>query len=336
MKKPSFPGDSPLIISVVGSNRGVGKSLISTNIAIQLAQAGMHVILIDHELSDVQMRALHEITDDNKAINPRNKLENFLTEEGVPNLLMIPGSAFGLNFSQTNQENKKKFFDQIKEISSADIVILDLGGESTESIIDNFLLGHVGLIVTTPEPDNIIGCYEFLRNAAYRTIYRVFKGQEELQQVIKKALTQTPPPTIPELAAAIAQHDPWVAENLLNVCADLEFHLILNKASASNNTQQGMKLYDICRERLNMEVNFAGMLFFDNNISELAKSAAPLSISSPESVTVKGIRRIIAVTLAEILHQKVHNNRKNSASEQLREAEEYAKKNDPNDLLYHA
>ena len=46
--------DSPLILSIGGGKGGVGKSMVSANLAVQYAQAGCKVVLIDLDIGDLR------------------------------------------------------------------------------------------------------------------------------------------------------------------------------------------------------------------------------------------------------------------------------------------
>lgn len=325
--------DGPLILAVGGENKQIGKSLISTNLAIQFAQAGLHVILIDHDLGFASMQTLCDIDRDNKphsVSDPRSKLENFLREEGIPNLLTIPGTIFGFDSAGFDADLRNKFFKKIKEISSADVVIIDLG-DSSEISLDLFLMAHAGLIVTTADPASFIGTYEFIKNAIYRTIYRIFRGQGDLQKIVYEALfnrQNTAAVSIPELAEAIAQVSPWAAEVMLAICEDFNFYLVINQARHVEDAELGVKMHDFCLKKLGVEINFAGMLFFDNTIPEYSSEVAPLSISHPNSFAIKGIHRIAEVILRDTALAATHAEKRIFSTEWA-DAAAFVKKQSP-------
>jgi len=86
------------IIPIASGKGGVGKSLVSANLSIALAQAGKRVVLVDLDLGSSN---LHLILGFNA---PRNglgtylsgakvKFEDIIHETDYPNLRFIPGDA---------------------------------------------------------------------------------------------------------------------------------------------------------------------------------------------------------------------------------------------------
>lgn len=318
-----FLRDEPFILTVAGGKEGTGKSLVAINMAIQFAQAGLHIILIDHDLASANMQTLYQINSESTSQSPRNRLETFLMEEGVPNLLMIPGNNFGLDFTSMNSAHKSKFFSQVREISSADMVIIDLGGGSSEQALDILLLAHAGIVVTNTEPTSVIHAYEFFKNAVYRTIFRMFRDQGELQATVHEVLTRQgnqQQPTIQELIAAIAIKNPWAAQQLLAVCNDLNFYLILNQAHSPNDAQLAAKLHSICRKFLNIDLNFAGLLFANSEIPARPGIVAPLSITHPDSITCQTISHMGNFIFDNMMNLLLQETRRFSFEEQLQQA----------------
>lgn len=310
MEYSPFIQDEPFIISVSGGKQGTGKSLISTNMAIQMANAGLRVLLIDHDLGNANMQNLYNLANDETPISqdPRNKLANFLLEEGVPNLLMIPGANFGLDFTNISTSHKVKFFNQIKEISSADIVIIDLGGSATEQTLDIFLMAHAGLIITTPEPASIVNSYEFLKKVVYRTIFRMFRKEGKLQTIVDEffAAAENGGASVAELAEQLKKVNPWAAKNLLGVCKEFDFYFILNEARNPDETQLATKLHDICAKYLSIDLNYVGMLLYDRDIPTHTSVMAPLSITHPDSISCKTINSMAGFIINHMIHR--HNN----------------------------
>lgn len=325
-----FFKDEPFILTVAGCKQGCGKSLVSVNMAIQYAQAGLKVLLIDHDLSAANLQTLYDISKEQKKIffeNPKTSLQKFLLEEGIPNLLMIPGNSFGLG--NINTFHKAKFFNQIKEISSADIVIIDIGEEIIENTLDIFLMAHAGIMVTTTETSSVINTYEFLKNAVYRTIFRMFRGQGQTQATIQNVLggkDAQQASSIKQLASAVAKESPWVAQVLMDVCGLFDFYIILNEAKSPQDVRMGEKLHIISKKHLQLDLNLAGLLYFDHSIPSHTEQLAPLSVTHSKSVTCQTIQRMASFVLNGMIKHNAYNIRAATFEEQLEAITLHAKK----------
>lgn len=335
MNTPLPSDNSPLIIAIVGASREAGTSLIGSNMAIQFAKAGLHTILVDHELGIAHMQEhsnIKEKDSEQQPHDPSSKLCHFLMEEGIANLLFIPGNNLGLDFIQIDADNKTKFFNKIKEISSADVVIIDLNASAQEQSYDIFLMAHAGLIVTTTETAGILSGYEFFKNAIYRTVHRMFRGMGELEHIVKETLLSSQEQdmvTIAHLAERLSRHSPWAAQMLLEVCKSLDFYMVINQAHSLKDINLGRKLHEVCQKFLSVDVTFAGLLYYDDKISAHTDQAAPFSISHPTSPTTLGIHRIGKTILQQMIHEIKHGTRSSTFEEQLASAAEYAANNVP-------
>ena len=161
-------------ILAVGSGKGgVGKSLISVNLAIALGQAGKRVTLIDLDLGASNAHTVLGMTTFSTGIGTFLRQTASLGEVAlateyenvsfVPGDMEIPGMA-NLAFYQ-----KQKLIRHIENLQT-DFVILDLGAGTHYNVLDFFLLSGRGMIVTTPELPAILNAYLFLKNAVFRIL----------------------------------------------------------------------------------------------------------------------------------------------------------------------
>ena len=168
------------IIPVASGKGGVGKSLLSANLAIALGQAGKKVLLIDLDLgaSNLHLVIGHP--------NPKAGIGTFLTGESkfediicptdYDNVSFIAGDSEipGLTSLKVSQKNELiKSFN--KQESKFDYLILDLGAGTHLTILDMFLLSPQGIVVTAPTVTATLNGYFFLKNVMFRMMYNTFK-----------------------------------------------------------------------------------------------------------------------------------------------------------------
>lgn len=326
MSRIPYSEGEPFILAIAGGKPGAGKSLVSSNMAIQYAQAGLKVILIDHDLGAANLDMLFKINKkDQKGPLRQSKLETFFLEQGVPNLLFISGNNFGLDALTLNPTEKIKIFNQIKAISSVDVVIIDLGGGATEQSIDIFLMAHAGLIVTTPDSEGIVSTYKFLKNTLYKSIYRMFRGVDNCQRIVQSFLENKKSSTVRELVAAIEKINPWMAHTLIDICNEFDFYFILNESRSTNDINIAIRLHSLCLKHLNLNLNFAGILYHNDELPSLGLDNTPLSISRPDSITCRVINRMASFTLNHMTTRLLEVVRRSTFDEQLFLADQFAK-----------
>jgi hypothetical protein len=141
----------------------------------------------------------------------------------------------------------------------------------------------------------------------------MFRGQNDLQALVYETLEKTP--SIEELALEVAKHNPWLAQTLLNVCADFDFYLVLNQATHPEEASIGTKLCHVSHKLLGIDPAFAGILYHDSTIPTHAGTALPLAIAHPEGATCKGINRIAEIVLGRMIQK--HDNQPVLTSDQI-------------------
>lgn len=304
----------PFIISIGGGKGGVGKSMVSSNIAVQYAQAGLHVTLIDLDIGAANLHTIFGMRQPPKGLgeyltSPNSELSEYVISTSIPNLQLIPGSGFVPELANLKHAQKLKLISHIKQLN-CDIVLLDLGAGTSNSTIDFFTMTQAGIIVTTPEPTAIINAYEFLKNVIYRILFRIFKNQESLLEILRSStLPNSPLNTISDLIEAIGKKNAWAAQNVKEICADLDFYLIFNQARKVADSQLGVKLHQICQKFLNLDLTIAGMIFFNEEVSASVFKMQPISVVYPDSITSQTLKRI-ALSVFDQMTEKSLNGTK--------------------------
>jgi len=119
------------IVAVGGGKGGVGKSLISTNLAVSLASSGARVVMLDADLGAPNLHTMFGI------MRPPRTVEDFLAGRSaalhevaiptsVPGLRLICGAEGALGSAQTTPEAKQRLFSELARLD-ADCLVIDVG-----------------------------------------------------------------------------------------------------------------------------------------------------------------------------------------------------------------
>lgn len=324
-----------LMVSIGGGKGGVGKSMVSANLAVQYAQAGFKVILIDLDFGAANVHTIFGIRKPPKGLGeyfltPGAKLKDFVVKTNVPNLSVVPGSGFVPELANLQHSRKVRLISQIKTLD-ADLVLLDLGAGSAHNVVDFFSLTHASIVVTTPEPTAVVNAYEFLKNVIYRILFRIFKNSSEITQILK-ASTQPNNKlgiqTVADLINHVEQQYPMIADSIRDICDDLDFYVIFNQARKATQAQLGRKLRDISQRYLHLNLNYLGMIYHNEEVSAAVFKMCPLSIHNPDSVTSKTLRRIAI----QLFHQMSTRMLTGSHAEDFEEQVQRVMQNAQNDF----
>jgi len=314
----------PLILSIGGGKGGVGKSMISANLASQFAKAGMRVVLLDLDFGAANLHTLFGIRQPPCGLGDyfttsRSKLADYLVSTELDYLQLVPGSGFVPELANLKHMQKGKLIRQIK-LLDADLVLLDLGAGSSNNVVDFFSMTQAGMVVTTPEPTAIVNAYEFLKNVVYRILFRMFRNHEKIVKILKVSTlpnNNLQIGSISELIDHIEKISPWAAANIREICSELDFYVIFNQARRYGDARLGSKLRDICKKHLSIDLNFAGIIFYNEAVSASVFKMRPISLINPHCTTSRTLCTVATNLMNHIVSQSMQGAKWEPFSQQL-------------------
>lgn len=286
------------IIPIASGKGGVGKSLVSANLAIALAQSGKRVVLVDLDLGASN---LHLVLGNQ---SPKAGLGTFLTGNSefeeiiVPtdyaNLMFIPGDSEIPGMSSIKAAQKNMLIKKL-QASNCDFLLIDLGAGTHLSILDFFLLSPQGILVTAPTVTAILDGYLFLKNAVFRLMYNSFKKNSKAYAYLEKLKNDAASMQrlyIPKLIDAIAEVDPENAELFRRRMRQFRPRLILNMLDSPKDAEKALKIRRSCKEYLGVELEHLGVIYRDVLQDIALASRLPIIVYKPQSVLAQAIYRI--------------------------------------------
>lgn len=321
------PARDPLIIGIGGGKGGVGKSMVSSNLAVQYAQAGLRVVIIDLDFGAANLHTIFGLRQPPHSLgdyfgSPRSQLGDYLISTPVENLWLIPSSGFVPEMANLKHLQRVKLINHIKSLD-ADLVLLDLGAGSALNVVDFFSMCHAGIVVATPEPTSVVNAYEFLKNVIYRIFFRILRNHKELLHLVKRSLrpgNDLNISTVSQLIETVEERCSWAADMMREVCEESSFHLIFNQARKTSDLQLGTKLNQICSKYLHLQLNFSGMIFFNEEVPACVYRMSPISLVEPESVTSQTMKNIAYTTFQRVARKLLDESTADSFDTQLAHA----------------
>ena len=177
------PKKIPTLVAIGGGKGGVGKSILSANIAAFLGQAGFKVLIVDLDLGSANLHTYFGLGMPKKSLTDfilHNKysFSEILLQTSAPGVALAAGGKdeSWLDVSDFGTGVFQNFWDSIlrsKQNLGVDIIILDLGAGTHRHTIDFFTSAHMGIITVLPEPTSIENAYSFLKASMWRLIENV-------------------------------------------------------------------------------------------------------------------------------------------------------------------
>ena len=153
------------IISVSSGKGGVGKTNIAINLALAYAKMGKKVIVLDADLGLANVNVV-------LGVIPRYNLYHLIRQQkkmrdiilDTPYGIQIVAGASGFSkIANLSEEERKIFIEELQELSSADIIIIDTSAGVSNNVLTFVAASDDVIIVTTPEPTAITDAYGIVK-----------------------------------------------------------------------------------------------------------------------------------------------------------------------------
>lgn len=223
------------LIPVASGKGGVGKSILTANLAIALAEQGHSIIAVDLDLGNSNLHSLIGLPNKYPGVgdffrNQAESLQDFIVETGTANLRFVPGDGrmpFTANFTYAQ---KQKLIKEIRRLP-AQFVLLDLSAGCNYNILDLFAISNRGILVTIPEDPSIRSMLVFLKNFLLRVIMRILKADSKASELWDEIYNQSvtgPQKTIQLIRDKIEKLDPELAIGIDQICKRIRPRFIYN------------------------------------------------------------------------------------------------------------
>ncbi len=153
------------IVSVTSGKGGVGKTNISVNLALHLAQQGYRVCLFDADLGLANVDIL-------LGLFPDHTLADVISgERGLGDVLIkdcrgidiVPGSSGVDRLADLETQQRERLIEELGPLEAYDFIFFDTSAGISRNVIAFCMASPEVLLVVTPEPTSITDGYALLK-----------------------------------------------------------------------------------------------------------------------------------------------------------------------------
>lgn len=287
----------PTIIPIASGKGGVGKSVVTANLAIALAHAGHSTVAIDLDLGSSNLYSLLELENvypgiaDYLNIKKAATLSDYLVKTNFPNLQFLPGDSRMAFMANIIHVQKVKLLKEIKALD-ADYILLDLGAGTAFNTLDFFGLSNCGIIVTTFEKPSVINTLSFIKNYLFRFILQEVKSDKGALAALTKAYkssTAQNPLLVSSIIELLRSKNQELAKEIEKKCQAFHPRIIFNKGTNPNDLDALPSIDKAIKNTLSLDACYFGFVFSDPNVELSIKSNRALMSQSPTSLASKSI-----------------------------------------------
>lgn len=296
-----LPGEMPLIISVGGGKGGVGKSLLSANLAAKFVRSGLKVVCFDLDFGGPNLHTYfgvdsRGVTLTDVVVTGQKRFEDVLLQTPLQGCTLIPGArseGWGRE-GAVDPAAMGQIYDAVigaKSRFGADVVILDLGAGTQYHTIDMFLMAHLGIVTALPEPTSIENAYMFLKTALWRLMDHVGARSRKLRSppLIKAALNASDSQGFQsrgyaERIRGLSGQDPEFIRYLFAALAGRRTGIVINQARNQQDVNVGNSMELIASRYFGFQSQFLGYLNFDDVAWKSLRNRRLLAIDFPQAI----------------------------------------------------
>ncbi len=292
------------IIPIASGKGGVGKSLLSANLAIALGQAGKKVVLADLDLgaSNLHLQIGHNVKNSSIGtyLTEKTAFKSIIEPTEYENVSFIAGDSQIPGLTSLKAVQKAKLVRNFHSID-ADFLILDLGAGTHQIILDMFLQSPQGILVTSPTVTATLDGYLFVKNSVFRLMYTTFKkgtpGCAFLDS-LKKDSDKMKSLYIPKLIEALRRVDSANTELFLSRLKQFRPRLVINMIDDPKDAEKAQRIRNSCSQYLGLELEYLGLIYRDQLQDKALSSRLPVIVYKPYSVLSQAIYRIAEKVIA--------------------------------------
>lgn len=297
MKENPSPG--PTLIPVAAGKGGVGKSMLTANLAIALSGMGHRVLAIDLDLGGCNLHHFFGLDNRYPGIGDflkarQGELTDYIRPLGGTNIGFIPGDGKTPFMANIAHVQKIKLINRIGKLD-ADFILMDLGAGSAFNTLDFYALGRRGIMVTTPDYPSILGMLGFLKQYLFRIIERYLVKHRSVHRQVKRMFThpmKRQPPSISELCRHVEEQEPGVAREVREFYRQCRPRVVFNRGRVPEEATMAANISRSMQKILDIESDFFGFIFEDAAVGLSLKNKENLLQHSPTSKSAESIRQI--------------------------------------------
>jgi flagellar biosynthesis protein FlhG len=180
------------VIAVTSGKGGVGKTSVTTNLAISLARQGRRVCIFDADTGLANINIL-------LGLNPKHTLESFLDGslpieqlllEGPRGVCIVPGASGIAEFANLDRFAQQALLNGLQKLESQfDYLLIDTAAGIADSVIQFVLAASQGILVVSPDPTSLTDAFALtrvLKRNHYKGALRVLVNMAESRESARK------------------------------------------------------------------------------------------------------------------------------------------------------
>lgn len=285
-----------------GGKGGIGKSMLSSNLGIELARRGLSVILVDLDLGGANLHTCIGIEHPGSTLSDfvgRNveSLEAIAADTGIEGLRLISGALDAIGAGNPLHQQKLRLMRAIQDLP-VDVVLLDLGAGSHYNVLDFFLLADQGIVTLVPEPTSVENAYRFVKAAFFRRLKAV-EAVYDLGGLLGEVMQSSRPMSPARLLESVAFQDAEKGKSLQEEMREFRPFIVVNGIREAGDLSLGDGVCTAWRRFFGIQLQYLGYVRHDDEAWRSVRTRRPLLLERVGQPIAQDISAIADKLLAQ-------------------------------------
>jgi flagellar biosynthesis protein FlhG len=283
--KRSHPERTPPKIWTIASGKGgVGKTFVTSSLAVCLSKMGLTVAVVDLDLSGANIHTTFGLSP-----APDNIRHFFEGSKSLPELL-IPTSIPRISYIQgfwdawaptdVSVEQIRHLVPEMRRLK-ADVVLVDLGAGALASHLEILKLADEKILVSSPEPTSIEKTYRFIESFVCYSLqeHSIPEAYDHMVKTLRENRHGLGEKHF-SFRTYLKQNSgiqPDYFENLMSK----PLRLVVNSCRSHANSELGYSIKSVCYKYYDFKVDFLSAIDYDNAVWQSVRNREPVLIAQP-------------------------------------------------------
>lgn len=300
------------IISLSSGKGGVGKSVLSSSIAIELATTGKKTLIIDLDLGSPNIHSLIPLKNKDRNLSmfleDKFKFKDIILETAVRNLDIVSGFSPSKINSSININKILEIFYSISNLSY-DFIIFDLGAGSHDFILDFVHYSDIKILVTCPEVTAIENLHSFVRNLSVKNLKLYTQGLEKDSEIIRLIDSLPDSYTPSKIISLVSEKYYSQSLELKELFNKDKLYIVTNKAYTQKEYKTGEDIANLYSNYLGVPAKALETLPDDYSIRKALELRSPVITSFYNCNYSTGVKMLVSKILVELRKMKIEDNK---------------------------
>ncbi len=296
---------SKIMIAVGGAKGGVGKSMLSANLAVGLSLLGQKVVLADLDLGGADIHLYTGVKTLSRTWNDFldkkvDSIQDILTPTAFEGLSLIAGDSSRLGSANLPYFRKLKIMRHLKALET-DFLIVDLGGDTSYNGLDFFLQADQKIVVCGTEPASVLDSYTFVKVAKKRFLERFLSKHKLLkdlaEQVKDGSLERSENYSLDSIFQEVSARYPQALIHLKKQFEQFRLSIVLNMTEDRKDMRIAKSMQKLVNDKCFLDIGILGTIPFDKMVHKATREFTPIVVEHPTCQASRNIHQMLAAII---------------------------------------